>query len=185
MFQEEAIDRTLPASGAVRLLEVGCGAAFCIKYAATRNPSLSALGLELQPNVADIARLNIRQWNLQDRVTIETGDVRDRIPESEFEIVTLHNNIYYFPVDERVALLAHVKGFIKPGGVLLLTTCCQGGNPGIAVLNLWGAATESGGRLPGIDEMVSQLNEAGYQSIQAISLIPGDRYYAFRANRKG
>lgn len=183
VFQTDAIDRIFPVSGAVRLLEIGCGSAFYIKYAATRNTSLSALGLELQPNVADVARLNIKKWRLQDRVTIETGDIRERLPESEFDLVTLYNNIYYFPVEERVSLLAHIKKYIKPGGFLLLTTCCQGGNLGIEVLNLWGAATASGGRLPRTDEMVHQLNEAGYKSVQAIRLIPGDSFYAFKAHQ--
>jgi SAM-dependent methyltransferase len=181
VFQTEAIDRTFPASGEMRLLEIGCGAGFSIRHAAERNASLSALGLELQPDVADIARSNIQQWNLQDRVTVEAGDIRERSPKPEFEIATLHNNIYYFPVEERVALLVHIRKFIKPGGFLLLTTCCQGGNPGIEVLNLWGAATEGGGRLPGVDEMASQLNDAGYKNVRSMSLIPGDRYFAFKA----
>ena len=180
-FQTEAIDRTFPRSGGTRLLEIGCGSAFYIKHAATRDPSLSALGLELQPDVAAIARQNIRHWNLQDRVTVETGDIRQRTPAPEFDVATLYNNIYYFPVDERAALLAHVRKLIKPGGFLLLTTCCQGGNVGMELLNLWGAATATGGRLPGVDEMVKQLNDAGYVDVQAISLIPGDRFYAFRA----
>lgn len=181
VFQTEAIDRVFPRSGEIRLLEIGCGSAFYIKYAAMNNPSLSALGLELQPEVADIARRNIRHWNLQDRVTVETGDIRTRIPAPEFDIATLYNNIYYFPVAERAALLAHVRKFIRPGGFLLLTTCCQGGNLGMELLNLWGAATATGGRLPYVDEMVSQLHDAGYADVQAISLIPGDRFYAFRA----
>jgi hypothetical protein len=50
--------------------------------------------------------------------------------------LSLKNNIYYFPFEERVSLLRHLKKFIKPGGFLLLTTCCQGGNLGIEVLNL-------------------------------------------------
>lgn len=184
VFQEEAIDRTFPSSGTLRLLEIGCGSGVYIKYAAARNPSLSALGLELQPNVAEVALQTIQKWGLQDRVTIETGDIRERIPKSDFDIATLYNNIYYFPVDERVALLLHVKKFIKPGGFLLLTTCCQGGSLGIEVLNLWGAATTGCGRLPSVDEMVSQLNEAGYRNVQTSSLIPGDRFHAFKAYRK-
>ena len=180
-FQTEAIDRTFTAAGAVRLLEIGCGSGYYIRYAATRNPSLTAIGLELQPDVAELARRNIAQWNLQDRVAIETGDIRTRKCEPDFDIATLYNNIYYFPVGARVALLAHVRRCLRPGGFLLLTTCCQGGNPSIEVLNLWGAATEGGGRLPGVDEMTSQLKEAGFEDIEAMSLIPGDRFYAFAA----
>jgi hypothetical protein len=41
-------------------------------------------------------------------------------------IITLYNNIYYFPVEDRVSLPRHVKAFMNSGGFLLLTTCCQG-----------------------------------------------------------
>ena len=125
-FQTEAIDRTFPSSGAASLLEIGCGSGFYIKHAA-ENPSLTALGLEMEPNVANAARRNITKWGLTERVRIETGDIRERVPDERYDIVTLYNNIYYFPVEDRVSLLRHVKGFMNSGGFLLLTTCCQGG----------------------------------------------------------
>ncbi len=185
VFQHAAIDESFPKAGAVRLLEVGCGSACYIRYAAKRNPSLRALGLELQPDVAELARSNIKEWGLSERVAIEVGDIRNRPSVREFDIVTLYNNIYYFPVDERPDLLRHLRGFIKPGGFLLLTTCCQGGNLGIEVLNLWGAATATGGRLPSVAEMQEQLSAAGYENIRAVRLIPGDGFYAFRAHVSG
>ena len=153
-FQTEAIDRTFPSSEPASLLEIGCGSGFYIKHAA-ENPSLTALGLEMQPNVADAARRNIAKWGLTERVRIETGDIRERVPDERYDIVTLYNNIYYFPVEDRVSLLRHVKGFMNSGGFLLLTTCCQRGSLGVEVLNLWGAATATCGRLPKRDEIVS------------------------------
>jgi SAM-dependent methyltransferase len=179
-FQTEAIDRTFPPSGPARLLEIGCGSGFYIKYAA-ENPSLTALGLEMQPNVADAARRNITKWGLTERVRIETGDIREKVPDEPYDIVTLYNNIYYFPVEDRVSLLRHVKGFVNPGGFLLLTTCCQGGSLGVEVLNLWGAATATGGRLPKRDEMVGHLQDAGYKNVKTIRLMPGEAFYAFKA----
>jgi hypothetical protein len=91
-FQAEAIDRFFPASGAASLLEIGCGSAIYIKHAANRNPSLTALGLELQPDVADVARRNISEWGLEGRVRIETGDIRQKAPDERFSIATLYNN---------------------------------------------------------------------------------------------
>lgn len=181
VFQTAAIDRTFPSSGPVRLLEVGCGSAFYLHYAATKNPALQAVGVELQPEVAAIARANVERWGWRDRISIETGDIRNRTPTPTFDIVTLYNNIYYFPIAERVALLARLKGFLAPGGFLLLTSCCQGGNLGMEVLNLWGAATASAGRLPSVDEMQTQLAAAGYASVKTMRLIPGDAFYAFQA----
>jgi 4-hydroxy-2,2'-bipyrrole-5-carbaldehyde O-methyltransferase len=50
-FQAEAIERIFPGSGALRLLEIGCGSGVYLRYAAGRNPELTALGVELQPAV--------------------------------------------------------------------------------------------------------------------------------------
>ena len=98
-----------------------------------------------------------------------------------FDIATLYNNIYYFPVEERVALFERIGSFLRPGGFLLLTTCCQGGSLGVEALNLWGAATNGAGRLPAEEELVNQLRQAGYSTIKIRNLIPGDRFMSFQA----
>ncbi|MGA8528779.1 MAG: class I SAM-dependent methyltransferase [Acidobacteriaceae bacterium] len=182
-FQAEAIRRTFPARGAVRLLEIGCGSGIYLRYAASSNPSLTAVGVELQPAVAEVARTNLREWRLEGRVQIEEGDIRARAPGEPFDIATLYNNIYYFPVEERVALLEHVGRFLKPGGFLLAITLCQGGSLGAEALNLWGAAKTGAGRLPAEEEMLSQLRQAGYRGVKTMSLLPGDRCMAFQAFR--
>jgi cyclopropane fatty-acyl-phospholipid synthase-like methyltransferase len=174
-----AIDRSFPPSGPQRLLEVGAGSGIYIRYAAERNAQLEALGLELQPEVAEAARANLQQWGLGERARIEEGDVRERTPEASFDIVTLHNNIYYFPVDERVALLTHLHAFLKPGGLLMLTTGCQGGSPLLIVLDLWSRSTEGAGRLPEVDELQEQLRQAGFGSVEARKLLPTESYWAF------
>lgn len=182
-FQAEAIRRTFPARGGLRLLEIGCGSGVYLQFAAGINPSLTALALELQPAVAEAARANLRAWGLEGRVHVEDGDIRAKAPGERFDIATLYNNIYYFPVDERVALLRHIGSFLRPGGFLLLTTCCQGGSLATEALNLWGAATSGAGRLPAEDELVSQLRQAGYGRLRTINLLPGDRFMAFQAFR--
>jgi hypothetical protein len=40
--------------------------------------------------------------------------VREKAPDEPFDIATLYNNIYYFAVDDRVALLGHIR-FLGPG----------------------------------------------------------------------
>lgn len=182
-FQTEAIQRTFPKQGSPRLLEIGCGSGVYLKHAARMNPGLTALGVELQPAVAEAARANLRDWGLEDRVKVEAGDIRSKSPMELFDIATLYNNIYYFPVGERVGLLKHIAGFLNKGGFLLLITCCQGGSVGSEALNLWGAATEGCGRLPSEHEMVAQLREAGYEPVKTMNLLPGDRFVAFQAFR--
>jgi SAM-dependent methyltransferase len=175
----EMLDAVIPKRGPIKLLEIGCGAAAYVRYAIARNPELTALGLELQPAVAALALENISKWNLGKRVTVEVGDIQHRSPKSVFDVATLHQNIYYFPVERRVSVLRHVRGFLKPGGRLVLTTFCQGRGMGAGLLNLWGAMTEGCGRLPTKAEMEAQLQEAGFIEVTARSLIPGEGFYGF------
>jgi cyclopropane fatty-acyl-phospholipid synthase-like methyltransferase len=184
VFQAEVIRDTFPEQGALRLLEIGCGSGIYLRYAAMRNPSLTAVGMELQAAVAEMARTNLRNWGLDSRVKIEEGDFRAKALGEQFDIATLYNNIYYFPIEERVALLKRIGRFLRPGGFLLLTTCCQGGSIGTEALNLWGAATRgAAGRLPAEDELVDQLRQAGYSSVKTKNLVPGERFMSFQAFR--
>ena len=182
-FQAEVIRDTFPQHGALRLLEIGCGSGVYLRHAATRNPSLTALGMELQPAVAEMARANLRNWGLDARVKVEEGDFRAKARGEQFDIATLYNNIYYFPVEERVAFLERIGSFLRPGGFLLLTTCCQGGSLGVEALNLWGAATRGAGRLPAEEELVDQLRQAGYSTVKTKNLVHGDRFVSFQAFR--
>ena len=178
-FQREAIDATFPAKKPLTLLEVGCGSGIYLKYAAERNPQLSAVGVELQSSVAEMARRNVANWGLQERVKIESGDIRGKTFDHLFDIVTLYNNIYYFPVPDRVALLEHLRGYLKSGGFLVLMTGCQGGRSTMEILNLWGAATQGCDRLPYKEEMIKQMETAGFVNVKASRLVQGDSFYMF------
>jgi hypothetical protein len=41
--------------------------------------------------------------------------VREKAPDEPFDIATLYNNIDCFAVDDRVALLGHIRRFLGPG----------------------------------------------------------------------
>jgi len=182
-FVCEAVDEVVPRSGLVRLLEIGCGSAIYLRHAAARNAELTAVGLELQPEVAALAAENISTWGLATRVAIETSDVMARAAEARFDLATLHNNIYYFPVEDRVRVLRHVRGFLEPGGRLLVTTVCRGKGAGVDILDLWASMTEGCGRLPTRTELVTQLEQAGFAAVKTRSLIPGQSFHAFVGRR--
>jgi len=180
---QEAIDAIVPQRAPFRLLDVGCGSGTYMRYAVERNRELSALGLELQPQVAAFARNKLRHWGVDARARVETGDIRERAPSSEFDAVMLNNNIYYFPVEKRVDLIRHLGGFLKPGGRLLVTSPCLARNVFSGLLDIWSAGCEGCGRLPIRDELVRQMREAGLASPQAKALAPFGQYYAFTALR--
>jgi len=182
-FLFECIDRFFPEFGPGRLLEVGCGHAGYIMYVLDRNREFSAIGLELDPQVAESARTAVKARGFDDRVRIMVQDVREFRAQEQFDILTLFNNIYYFPVEERINLLKHLKGLLKPNGRIVITTGCVNGSIEFELVNLIHASTRGWGRLPDKEEMLHQMFEAGFEHNSAIDLLPGNKYYAFTGCR--
>ncbi len=173
-----ALLTAIEPEGPFRLLEVGCGTGAHIRAAARLNPELTAVGIDLAAEVAELARTNIAEAGLAERVEIIAGDIRDLEPAGDFDLVTLHQNIYYFDEDERVDLLRRLAGKLAVGGLLLITTLVRESGPASAALNLWGAMTKGASRLPLADELVADLSVAGYLDVQAHSLDGLGLYYA-------
>lgn len=178
-FIEEAVSRTVPRDRPVRLLEIGCGSGRYVRFACALNPELTALAVDLQPEVAERAAANMSAWGLGHRVETRQGDLRKLDLGERFDLVTMHQNIYYFPVADRVEVLRQARSLLAPGGRLLLTTSCQGGSPGLEVLNLWFEYADFGGPLPAEHELVAQLEEAGFTEVSASRIIPGEQFRAF------
>jgi len=182
-FVFAAIDWALPLAGRLHLLEVGCGAGTYMRYAAERSPKLQIVGIDLDPGVAEAARQAVASWGLARRISVEAGDIRARSSEPVFDVVTLYNSIYYFPLQERIPLLSKLASFLKPGGRLILSTSCRGGSLGMQVLDIWTSNTKGLGRLPLLDELCEQLHQAGFIKIESLKVVPGEPYYAFRAEK--
>lgn len=180
-FISEAVDMAIPPQGDFQLLEIGCGSGIYIQRACIRNPELHAVGLELQEKVADVARRNIGEWGLENRASIEHTDVRKYSSSQKFDLVTLHQNIYYFPVDKRENLFRHLREYLKPSGHLLLTSMCQGGGPGIQALNIQVSVTEGFSPLPDPDQLQQQLKAAGFTQVQAKRFVPFESLWSFSA----
>ena len=180
-FIFEAVDAVIPRQGDFQLLEVGCGSGIYIQRACTRNPELRAVGLELQEKVAAVAQRNIQTWGLENRAIIEHADVRNYSSSQKFDLVTLHQNIYYFPVPERENFFRYLKEYLKPGGQVLLTSACQGGGPSIQALNIWVSTTEGHSPLPDPDQLCQQLKAAGFSEVNSKHLVPFESFWALNA----
>lgn len=80
-----AIDPVLLAAAAApptgaRVLDLGCGAGAALFCLLARRPDLSAVGLELQDGLAELARENARRNDCAARAEIVTGDAAGRPP---------------------------------------------------------------------------------------------------------
>lgn len=179
----EAVDAVVNASVQQRLLEIGAGSGTYIRYAVENHPTLTALGLDLQSDVVKTANANLEKWGIAHRAHVEHCDIRDYKSNEKYDIVTLHNNIYYFPVNQWLDVLRHVASFVSEGGKLLVTTACRGGSIGTQLMDLFCASTEGCGRLPDVTELRSRLLEAGFTYVYKKSLVPGEDYYMFIATK--
>ncbi|MBI4698205.1 MAG: class I SAM-dependent methyltransferase [Nitrospirae bacterium] len=182
-FIFEEVDAAIPRQGDFTLLEVGCGSGIYIRRACARNSKLRAIGLDLQKKVADFARKNIEHWGLDNRVIIENSDVRSYSSDRKFDLITLHQNIYYFPVEDRKTLFRHLINYLRPGGKVLLTSVCQAGSPIMQILNIWASTSEGYGPLPYPEQLCQQFKEAGFAEVKRRSLIPFESFWAFVATK--
>ncbi|MFD1660505.1 SAM-dependent methyltransferase [Streptomyces caeni] len=178
-FVEAAVDRVLTRQGQVRLLEIGCGSGLYVRHAARRNPQLTGVAVDLQPEVAALAARNLADWGLSERVETRAGDALKIGFDETFDLVTMHQNIYYFPVAERVEALRAVRSLVAPGGRLLITSSCQGGSASLEALNLWLTYADFGGPLPEENALVEQMAQAGFSEARSFRVVPGEQFIAF------
>ena len=175
----EAVNRTLDPHAPLRLLEIGCGSGIHVRHAATHNPNLTAVAVDFQDDVAKLAASNLDKWGLSDRIEVRQGDAFKIDLNETFDFVTMHQNIYYFAVDDRVETLKKVRALVKPGGKYLMTSACQGGSPSLAVLNMWLEYADFSGPLPEEHETVDQMRKAGFTDVKAFKIVPGEQFLGF------
>jgi len=70
---------------AENILEIGTGSGIISLILAARNPTVRIKGLEIQADLADLARRNVALNNLAERISIETKDIRQVNGEPLFD----------------------------------------------------------------------------------------------------
>jgi len=156
------VDELVPQVGSLDLLEVGCGSGTYIQHACARNPSLRATGLELTREIADFARANLAEAGFEERTTIRATDVREFSHDEGFDLVTMYNLIYYFPLEQRTDLLRHLYTLVRPGGRLVLASLTRARDSSTLTMDLWSSMTEGLGPLPDGEELKGRFVEAGF-----------------------
>ncbi len=159
------------------MLEIGCGTGIYVRHAAEVCPRLSAIAVDLSERVAALASANLAAWGLADRCTVLRADIRDfNFAElaGPFDLITLHNNIYYFSPAERRTLLVDLRRRLTPTGRLVLTSMFAGSSLSAAELDLVLRATAGCWPLPERAELVDALTDAGYRAVAFHRLLPTD-----------
>lgn len=179
----EIVEQYAPSEGDCRWLELGCGNGRYIRHACAQNPQLNAVGVDLDPQVAEHAQAELAAAGLDSRARAIAGDLRTVELEERFDRVTMFNLIYYFPVEERAALIERVASWVDPGGTVLISSMCQGGTLGANVLDVWFSSLRECGPLPEPEAVVEALRAAGLETEAPRRVLPGEAFFLFVARR--
>lgn len=94
------LDRLLPEGG--RLLDLGCGSGRALAYLAQRRPDITAVGVDLAPNMLAFARELTQQEGLADRIRLVQADI-SQLPEEllaePFDAVSTIWTLHHLPDD--------------------------------------------------------------------------------------
>lgn len=162
----------------VRMLEIGCGSGIYLRFASEADRALTGTGIDMQEAVVEQARKNLWEWGIADRFDVRYADIRTDGGSlgGPFDLVTLYNNAYYFPIQERAALFTGIRSLVKPGGTLAVVSLMRGGSVASRNFDVVLRSTEGCAELPDLQELVQQLKEAGFGSVSVRQIMPSEHF---------
>ncbi|QZH59706.1 methyltransferase domain-containing protein [Mycolicibacterium farcinogenes] len=168
------------------LLEIGCGTGIYLKAAAEASPTITGIGIDMSERVVELARKNLGKWGFSERFRTECANINDPNPDlgDSFDLVTLHNNVYYFAEDARAKLFAELRNRLRPGGRLVLVSLFKGPTTISTDLDLILRATVDNYPLPERETLTSVLTEAGFTDIRFSRLIPAEPLFGVVAHAR-
>lgn len=110
-----------------RCVDLGSGAGVLSLLLAVCSPRAEITGIELQGDIAEISRKNLRENGLSDRVNIITADLREQIPLMEagaFDLVV--SNPPYFPEGSGYSAPEERRAAARDERCCTLTDLCTG-----------------------------------------------------------
>lgn len=167
-----------------RFLELGCGVAGRILLTLRAAPTLTAVGIELSPDLAAEAERRAVELGVSDRFTVICGDAGDYVAGEPFDFGFWSQ--FFFPDHARQAALRVMMASLRPGASFQAPI---GVDPAAAerdleiakeqavmstMLGAWGVPER------GIDELKDELGRAGFTDLEVIAREAGPAVRAWR-----
>lgn len=185
-FLNSFLKSLIPASGPLKMMDVGCGSGFVLKAAWQANPKATGIGIEIDENVAAQAKDNLKRWGVADRFKIRNGDIRTQRDalQGGFNLITVFNLLYYIPIDERPGFFNLLRSLLLPKGQLALVNNfqSQGVDPAAANLNIVNCSLNDLTALPNLQAVEKQLTACGFNRIQIVRFMPRSEFYGVTAS---
>jgi trans-aconitate methyltransferase len=181
------------ARQARRILDVGCGEGTLLAQLLARYRDAMALGIELDPRVAAVARENLRVAQVHRRVEIREGNFLTLdVPHGSFDLAIVANNLHYFRDDERDRLFERILEWLSPGGLLAVQTPvvsdealarASGATAVYATLDLFYRSHANLTGLPDPEALEQALRDAGFAATGSVAILPGGAIRTFWARK--
>lgn len=169
---------------ALKILELGCGSGAYLSFYAKLHDGHHGVGIDLDQGVVDGARQTLHDAGLAQRFSVKQGDMRDvqQWPDDSFDVITSHQNVYYFDAEERASLWQLCHQHLSDKGQLIIVTSTSGG-PLSDYFSLILLSTAGCHLLPSVEELAMELRAAGFELMSQERLIPGDSVWGITAQK--
>jgi SAM-dependent methyltransferase len=157
-----------------RVLDIGCGSGAYLRHVARASVATTGAGVDVAPEVVELARRNLASWGLGERFSVRQADLRE-LPDDldgPWDLVLLLQNIYYFAPTDRPRLLGRLRSLAPQGTVVIGTAVAGTGDPAAAHLDLVLRSTAGNVPLPTSHELRAGLANAGFATIEERRLAP-------------
>lgn len=182
-FMGNFVQSIVQTNQPLRLLEIGCGSGVYLRYAVAANEQVTGIAIDMQEKAIQQTQHNLAGWGIDDHFQVFTANIYDPPTElrGPFDLITLYNNIYYFPLEERVTLFQTLRALLAPDGALALVSMMQGESMESANFDLVLQSTIGGAPLPELNEVSQQLRDAGFTQIKQTRLMFGEPFVGILA----
>lgn len=169
---ESSVRNTVRSRDPRKWLEVGAGDGHYAAYAAGLDPALDVTCLEVQTELVDAMSERFASLPVGARLRTRHGDVRTFDTDERYDVVTLHNLLYYFSRNDQREVLERCRRVLRPGGTLLLTTSVPGRVTPVSALDLWFRCSDFGSCLPTEGEIADVLANSGFRDVEMYRPLP-------------
>ncbi len=98
------------------ILDIGGGHGLYTISLCQVNPGMNGLIFD-QPHVVDLTRKFIKKYNMEERISVQAGDISQETPVGMYDIVITSHVLYKFSRELSV-MLQKISQCLKPGGLL-------------------------------------------------------------------
>lgn len=181
----DALARLGLLSGARTLLDIGGGPGVYAVEMARRSPSLRVTVFD-RPDTLEVARANVEEAGLADRVTLRPGDAFEDDLGGPYDLVFTSNFLHVFGPEANRRLVRRAAEVLAPGGHLavkdFLLDADRTTPPGAALFAVNMLVGTEAGNSYSIEEVHAWLRESGLEPGETLDLTPQSR---LTVGRKG